>query len=101
MATFSDLIPLLWQQRDAVRPLFARYGARVLGRALARQYGLRDSRTACHRLAAFIMALTDFREEYDYSDFYVSLGTDDPAVGQCIRELQALRLVRTSTDSLV
>ena len=51
--TLEDPIPFLWQQREQLKPLYDRYGARVLGKALAEQFALATSRTACHKLAAF------------------------------------------------
>jgi hypothetical protein len=60
--TLEDPIPFLWQQREQLKPLYDRYGARVLGKALAEQFALATSRTTCHKLAAFFTALTDFRE---------------------------------------
>ena len=90
--TLGDPIPFLWQQREQLKPLYDRYGARVLGKALAEYYALATSRTACHKLATFLTALTDFREWYDYLDFYVSFDEEEPAVTTCLRELQALNL---------
>jgi hypothetical protein len=91
MQTSSDHpIPFLWQQREQLRPWLDRYGARVLGKALARLSDLEHSRTGCHQIAALMMALTDFQEWYDYSDFYISLGPDDPAVATCLKGLQSL-----------
>jgi hypothetical protein len=88
----EDLIPKLWQQRTQLKPLCDHYGARVLGKALAQHYALDASRTACHKLAALLTALTDFREWYDYADFYVAFDVDEPAVTACLRELQGLNL---------
>ena len=88
----EDPIPKLWQQREQLKPLCDYYGARVLGKALAQQYALDASRTACHKLAALLTALTDFREWYDYADFYVSFDAEEPAVTACLRELQGLNL---------
>jgi hypothetical protein len=84
----EDPIPKLWQQREQLKPLCDYYGARVLGKALAQQYALDASRTACHKLAALLTALTDFREWYDYLDFYVSFDDEEPAVTACLRELR-------------
>jgi hypothetical protein len=89
----SDPIPFLWQHREQLRPLLSRYGARVLGKALAQLGGLEYSRTACHQLSALMMALTDFKEWFDYADFYISLGEQDPAVALCVEELRALHLL--------
>ena len=83
-----DPIPFLWQQREQLRPLLDRYGARVLGKAIAQLGGLEHSRTGCHQLAALMMALTDFQEWYDYADFYISLGEQHPSVALCVEELQ-------------
>jgi hypothetical protein len=88
-----DPIPFLWQQREQLRPLLARYGARALGKAIAQLSGLDHSRTFCHQLAALMMALTDFQEWYDYADFYISLGANDPAESTCLEELRALQLL--------
>ena len=85
-------IPFLWQQREQLKPFYDHYGARVLRKALAKQYALETSRTACHKLAALLTALTDFREWYDYADFYVSFDAEEPAVTACLRELQGLNL---------
>jgi hypothetical protein len=40
-----------------------------------------------------MMALTDFQEWFDYSDFYISLGPVDPAVATCLEELRVLYLL--------
>jgi hypothetical protein len=88
----GDPIPFLWQQREQLKPLCDHYGARVLGKALAQHYALDASRTACHKLAALLTALTDFREWYDYADFYVSFDAGSPAVTACLRELRRLNL---------
>ena|SRR5215813_4622225 len=85
-------IASLWQHREQLRPLLDRYGARVLGKALARLSGLEHSRTGCHQIAALMMALTDFQEWLDYADFYLSFGPDDPAVVTCLEYLRALHL---------
>jgi hypothetical protein len=90
--TLEDSILFLWQQREQLKPLYERYGARVLGKALAEQFALATSRTACHKLAAFLTALTDFWEWYDYLDFYVSFDEEEPAVTTCLRELRELNL---------
>jgi len=37
-----------------------------------------------------MMALTDFAEWFDYTDSYLSLGAQDPAVALCVEELRAL-----------
>ncbi len=93
MPTPSDHpIPVLWQQRAQLQPLLDRYGPRVFGKALARLSDLEHSRTGCHQIAALMMALTDFQEWYDYADFYVSLGPDDPVLASCLEELRALHL---------
>jgi hypothetical protein len=73
--------------------LLTRYGVRVLGKALAQLAALEYSRTGCHQLAALIMAFTDFQEWFDYADFYISLGPDDPAVATCLDGLRALHLL--------
>src|SRR5690349_10659270 len=91
-------IPALWQQCEPLRPLLDRYGPRVLGKALARFTDLDHSRTGCHQIAALIMALTDFQEWFDYADFYISFGSDDPAVATCLEELQALHLRSTKDE---
>ncbi len=88
----KEPIPKLWQQRAQLKPLCDYYGARVLGKALAQQYALDASRTACHKLAALLTALTDFREWYDYADFYIAFDVDEPAVTACLRELRGLNL---------
>src|SRR4030095_3860339 len=86
-------IPSLWQHREQLRPLLTRYGARVLGKALAQLAALEHSRTSCHQLAALMMALTDFQEWYNYGNFYISLGEQDPTVALCREELRALHLL--------
>jgi hypothetical protein len=93
-----DPIPFLWQQREQLRPLLARYGARVLGKAIAQLSRLDHSRTACHQLAALKMALTDFQEWYDYADFYISLRANDPAEATCLEELRALHLLSRENE---
>jgi len=94
MQTQSDHpIPLLWQQRDQLKPLLERYGPRVLGKAVARFSDLEHSRTGCHQIAALMMALTDFQHLYDYLDFYISLGPDDPTLASCLKELQSLSIL--------
>jgi hypothetical protein len=90
--SIEDPIPCLWQQREQLKPFYDHYGAHVLGKALAKQYALETSRTACHHLAALLTPLTDFREWYDYADFYVSFDAEEPAVTACLRELQGLNL---------
>ena len=79
--------------RKQLRPLLAWYGARALGKAIAQLSGLDRSRTSCYQLAALMMALTDFQEWYDYADFYVSLGEQEPAVALCVEELRTLHLL--------
>jgi hypothetical protein len=64
--------------------------ARGLGKAIAQHNGLDHSRSSCHQLAALMMALTDFAEWFDYTDSYLSLGAQDPAVALCVEELRAL-----------
>lgn len=88
----NDPIPRLWRQRDLLDPLLTKYGARVLGKALAKHFGLDTSRTACEKLAALMMALTGFETFFTYSDFYISLAAEDPAVADCLRELQGIGL---------
>jgi hypothetical protein len=88
-----DPIPFLWQKREQLKPLLARYGARSLGKAIAQLSGLDHSRTSCHQLAALMIALTDFQEWFDYADFYISLGEQDAAVALCVEELRVLRLL--------
>jgi len=86
----DDPIPHLWQKRGLLGPLLAKYGARVLGKALAKQFGLETSRTACEKLAALMMGLTGFESFFGYSDFYVTLAAEDPAVAECLQELQGI-----------
>ena|SRR6266516_2610713 len=94
MQTPSDNpISFLWQQREQLRPFLDRYGARVLGKALAQLAVLEHSRTSCHQLAALMMALTDFQEWYDYADFYISLRANGPAEAACLEELRAFHLL--------
>jgi hypothetical protein len=93
-----DPIPVLWQQRAQLRPLLARYGARVLGKVIAQLSGLDRSRTSCHQLAALMMALTDFQAWYDYADFYLSLRANDPAEATCLEELRALHRLSTGDE---
>jgi hypothetical protein len=89
----DDPIPSLWQQRERLSPLLTTYGAHILGRALARRFGLESSRTACHKLAALMMALTDFHEGYNYLDFYISFRAEDDKLADCLRELETLDLI--------
>ena len=72
----ADPIPRLWQRRELLAPLLSRYGAYILDKALTRRLALETSRSACSKLAALMMALTDFREWYSYSDFYIPLIAD-------------------------
>jgi len=94
----ANLIPTLWQQRAQLQPLLDRYRPRVLGKALSRLSDFEHSRTGCHQIAALIMALTDFQEWYDYADFYVSLGPDDPALARCLEELRDPHLLSSSVE---
>src|SRR5712691_10546742 len=94
-----DPIPSLWQQREQLRSLLARYGAPVLGKAIAQLSGLDHSRTACHQLSALMMALTDFKEWFDYADFYISLGEQDTVVALCVEELRALHLLSRGDEN--
>jgi hypothetical protein len=89
----ANPIPFLWHRREELKPLLTQYGARGLGKALARFTDLDHSRTGCHQMAALMMALTDFQQWFDYADFYLSLGPDDPAVAMCLEELQTLHLL--------
>jgi hypothetical protein len=91
-------IASLWKQRAPLQSLLDVYGPRVLGKALARQSDLEHSRTGCHQIAALMMALTDFQHWYDYADFYLSLGPDDPMVATCLQELRALHLLAKDDD---
>ena len=99
MQTPSDYpIAFLWQQRAQLRPLLDQYGARVLGKALARLHDLEHSRTGCHQIAALMMALTDFQNWYDYADCYSSLGPDDPAVVTCLLRASAAQARQPHTS---
>ena len=83
----------LWHQCEQLASFLDRYGPRVLGKALARCSELDHSRTSCHQIVALMMALTDLQEWFDYADFYISLGPDDPAVATCLEELRDLHLL--------